>query len=58
MDKRRGFTLVELLGNSHYCAAYVDIDAGTGTGKETGKAGYMSVAAETMGLFLFHVYGG
>jgi len=43
--------------NSHYCAAYVDIDAGTGTGKEAGKAGYMSVAAETMGLFLFHVYG-
>jgi hypothetical protein len=30
-------------GNSHYCAAYVHIDAGFGEGQEDDKGGYVCV---------------
>jgi len=43
--------------DSHYRATYVDINAGTGTGKETGKDGSLSVEPETMDHLFFNVYG-
>jgi len=44
--------------DSHYRAAYVDTDAGTVTGKETGKGSDLSVEPETMGHLLCHVCAG
>jgi hypothetical protein len=44
--------------NRHNSTIDVDIDACAFEGEEAGKGHYMSVKPETMGFFLFDVYGG